>query len=191
MKLDDYYGKTEMPLLHAHSIDAAQEAFYKACKTAKANRGIGAHYPHKRKYWRTTIWKNSGIRGRDGYLLLSRAQRAGADPGYPAFPSGRLARQLVWSKCGWYGTEPPGTTTWHLVVDDGQPNAEPPGNSVMAGDLGEIHPITLTDGHTATVISARALRAVRQRTNKRLAEIQAAQARRKKNSRQWQQTPAP
>ncbi len=38
---------------------------------------------------------------------------------------------------------------WHLVVEDGQPNAEPPGGGVVAGDPGEIHPITLTDGDTA------------------------------------------
>src|SRR5262245_26058558 len=41
-RLNDYLSCSEPPLLHAHSKDAAQEAFYKACKTAKANRGTGA-----------------------------------------------------------------------------------------------------------------------------------------------------
>ena len=49
-------------MLHAHSKDAAQEGFYKACKTANANHHLGAHYPHKRKLWRTTVWKPSAIR---------------------------------------------------------------------------------------------------------------------------------
>jgi len=55
---------------------------------------------------------------------------------------------------------------WHLVVEDGQPKAEPPGGGVLAGDQGEIHPITLTEADKATVISVRALRSVRQYTNK-------------------------
>ncbi len=184
MKLDDYYGATDAPLLHAHSVDAAQEAFYKACKTAKVNRGMGAHYPHKRKYWRTTIWKNTGIRARDGDLLLSLARghapvRVNLPSHLAALPADSLVEmRLVWDKAA-------RRYNWHLVTDDGQPNAEPPGCRVMAGDMGEIHPITLTDGNTATVISARALRSVRQFTNKRLADIQAVQSHRNKNSRQW------
>ena len=55
-------SRTRAPL-HAHSVDAAQQGFYKACKTAKACKQVGleAKYPYHRKRWRTTIWKNSGI----------------------------------------------------------------------------------------------------------------------------------
>jgi hypothetical protein len=35
---------------------------------------LGGKYPHKRKRFRTTIWKNTGIRVRDGVLLLARAR---------------------------------------------------------------------------------------------------------------------
>lgn len=48
-KLNNFlYGPT---LLHAYSRDAAQQAFAKACKTARACRSVGLnnHYPHKRK----------------------------------------------------------------------------------------------------------------------------------------------
>ncbi len=34
MRLNDYLTRHQPPLLHAHSKDAAQEGFYKACKTA-------------------------------------------------------------------------------------------------------------------------------------------------------------
>jgi hypothetical protein len=79
MKLTDFYDAQDGQerLLHAHSVDAAQEGFYKACKTAKACKQAGlpnAHYPRKRKFWRTTIWKNSGIRAESGVLLLARAR---------------------------------------------------------------------------------------------------------------------
>ena len=188
-KLVDYYDAQDGQerLLHAHSIDAAEQGFPKACKTAQACKQAGwpnAHYPHKRNFWRTTIWKNSGIRAQEAVLLLARVR--GLEPIRVKLPS-QLASlpprnftemRLVWDQAS-------RRYNWHLVVDDGQPNAEPPGARVLAGDQGEIHPITLMDGVTATVISARALRSVRQYTNKRLAEIQSAQSRRKKGSRQW------
>ena len=186
-KLVDFYDAQEgrERILHAHSIDAAEQGFPKACKTAKANRDAGAHYPHKRKAWRTTLWKNTVLKFQDGRLRLALAK--GRAPLWVNVPS-RLAAlpadsfvemRLVWDNAARH-------YVWHLVVDDGLPNAAAPGDRVMAGDLGEVHPIAVTDGETATVISARALRSVRQYTNKRLAEIQHLQARTTKGSRRWQ-----
>lgn len=192
-KLVDFYDAQagQERLLHAHSIDAAEQGFPKACKTAKACKQLNlknAHYPHKRKFWRTTIWKNTGIRAdkqHPGVFLLARA--SGLAPIHVNLPS-QLASlppksfvemRLVWDKAS-------RRYNWHLVVDDGQPAAEPSGTGVMAGDLGEIHPIALSDGVETVVVSARALRSVRQRTNKRLAELQRLQAAKVKHSRQWQ-----
>lgn len=45
-RLGDFLSSTS---LHAHSRDGAQQAFHKACKTAKANRSSGAKYPHQQK----------------------------------------------------------------------------------------------------------------------------------------------
>ncbi len=61
----------------------------------------------------------------------------------------------------------------------------PPGDNVVAADLGEIHPAALTDGQAACVISARVLRAIRQYTAKRVSALQAAQARKTKHSQAW------
>jgi len=189
MKLTDFYDAQDGQerLLHAHSVDAAQEGFYKACKTAKACKQAGlpnAHYPRKRKFWRTTIWKNSGIRAESGVLLLARAR--GLEPIRVNLPS-QLASlppksfvemRLVWDKAS-------RRYNWHLVGDDGKLAAEPIGTGVMAGDPGEIHPMALTNGVETVVVSARALRAVHQYTNKRLAEIQRLQAAKVKGSRKW------
>ncbi len=81
-------GKT---ILHAHSRDAAQEAFAKACKTAKScsKIGLNSHYPHRIKHWRTTIWKSTGIRMREEALLLALAR--GHDPGRAARSPARPA----------------------------------------------------------------------------------------------------
>src|SRR5215471_5937087 len=94
--------------LHAHSRDAAQQGFYKACKTAKACKqaGLDARYPYHQKRWRTTIWKSTGIIRKGETLLLARAR------GLPAvsivLPSHLLPlpqaafreARLVWDRAG-------------------------------------------------------------------------------------------
>lgn len=189
MKLVDFYDAQDgQPrLLHAHSVDAAQEAFYKACKTAKACKQLDlphAHYPRKRKFWRTTIWKATGIRKADGDLFLALAR--GREPLRVRLPNGLAAwpneafseMRLVWDRAG-------RRYQWHLVVDDLVSDPEAAGSKVGAGDLNEIHPVALTDGEETLILSARALRSARQNTNRRLADIQRAQAAKVKNSRAW------
>jgi hypothetical protein len=72
-KLSDFLNRDRKLLLHAHSIDAAQQGFPKARKTARESRkaGLEAAYPYKRKRFRTTIWKNTAIRRKDNRLELS------------------------------------------------------------------------------------------------------------------------
>jgi hypothetical protein len=62
--------------LHAHSRDAAQQGLYKACQSAAASRraGLEVYYPHQHRTYRTSIWKNTGIRKREETLLLSLAK---------------------------------------------------------------------------------------------------------------------
>jgi putative transposase len=186
-RLNDGYNAQRQPLLHAHSIDAAQQGFAKACKTTKQARKAGlaeAKYPHKRKRYRTTVWKNSGIRVQDGCLLLALARgnepmRVELPEALKQLPVEAFAEmRLVYNKTSRH-------YEWHLVVDDDR-QAEPVQNrQVAAGDLGEIHPITLTDGEEAAVISCRQLRAQSQHTNYILSKIQAKQARHQQGSRRW------
>ena len=183
MRLNDYFSRDDPPVLHAHSRDAAQEGFYKACKTAKANHHLGTRYPHKRKHWRTTVWKPSAIRVRDQTVLLSRAK--GHPPIsvlLPAFFAATTMQlrevRLVWDRCARH-------YTWHLVVENGKSPRDAPGRKAVAVDLGEIHPAAATDGQSAIVVSCRELRAKRQYTAKRLAYLQSRQSRCRKKSRGW------
>src|SRR5215471_19188212 len=172
--------------LHAHSRDAAQQGFFKACKTAKACRKLGLEtkYPHKRKQFRTTSWKSTGIRLKDGTLLLARAR--GLSPVEIPLPSHLLALpkvallevRLVWDLAARH-------YTWHLVIEDGSQASPAPGEAVGACDLGEIHPAALTDGQETVIITCRALRANQQYTAKRLSELSAKQDRKRKGSRRW------
>jgi hypothetical protein len=126
--------------LHAHSRDAAQQGFYKACKTAKACRELGraeVRYPHKRKRFRTTIWKHTGIRKQAHILLLARAK--GVAPVRVALPTPLVAlpdtafveARLVWDRAARH-------YTWHLVIEDGVAPEPARGRGVVAVDLGEI-----------------------------------------------------
>lgn len=173
-------------LLHAHSRDAAQEAFYKACKTVKACREVGLDmkYPHWRKRFRTTIWKNSSIRLKNESLLLARAKGLSVIE-VPLPPhlitlsaEAFVEARLVWDRAARH-------YNWHVVVEDGATPEAALGANTAAVDLGEIHPAALTDGKETVIITCRALRANQQYTAKRLSEIRAKQVRRKKWSRSW------
>jgi putative transposase len=191
-KLSDYLLAQELPLrstfLHAHSRDAAQQGFYKACKIAHVQRSAGmghTHYPRHLKQFRTSIWKNTGIRKQVDLLILALAR--GHEPIRVSLPTqladlpneSFLEMRLVWDRAG-------RRYNWHCVVEDGSQPALPPGSAVAAVDLGEVHPAAVTDGKEGVVFSARALRSLSQYTNKRLAEIQSVLSKKEKHSRRYQ-----
>jgi putative transposase len=185
-KLSDYYTRTDTPLLHAHSKDAAQQGFAKGIKTTRALRqaGIDAGYPRRRKFYRTTIWKNTGIRLRDGALILARAR--GLTPISVTLPSQLIQlpesafseTRLVWEQASQH-------YEWHLVVEDGVIISDAPGTDTIAVDMGEIHPAVCTDGKQSLVISCKALRSLRQYTQKRGSVLRALQDTKTKGSRAW------
>lgn len=184
-RMQKYHDRiSQDSFLHAHSIDAAQEAFYKACKTAKANRNDGASYPHKKKFYRTTIWKNTGIRKRGNHLLLALAR--GSDPiafrlpSYLSVLEGEqfLEVRLVYNKAH-------RKYEWHIVIENGIGPLPNTGSNVAGVDLGEIHPAAITDGKNALVVSCRELRSLNQYRNKRFAELKSLQSSKQKQSRRW------
>jgi putative transposase len=185
-RLEDYLGGST--ILHAHSRDAAQEGFYSACKVTRRQRqaGLEMRYPHRRKVFRTTTWKNTGIRLHDNAMWLSRSR--GLEPIRVALPTQLLTHpanaykqvELVWDRAAQ-------RYAWRITMEDGVEPAATPGSNVVAVDLGEIHPAALTDGHVAVVITARCLRAARQYTAKRLSEICSAQDHKHRGSRRWKQ----
>jgi putative transposase len=172
--------------LHAHSRDAAQQGFYKACKTAKACKaaGMDTKYPYHHKRFRTTIWKRTGITRKGEALVLARVR--GMAPLSVSLPpnllplssAAFLEARLVWERAARH-------YSWHLVIEDGRLPAPAPGTTTAAVDLGEIHPAALTDGKETGIISCRAVRANHQYTAKRLSEIRAKQDRQHTGSRSW------
>ena len=176
--------------LHAHSRDAAQQGFYAACKTAKAQKKarMDAHYPHKRKWYRTTTWKNTGMALDEHHATLSLKRARGFAYITVALPeslSGYDAKayrqmELVYNHVS-------RQYDWHLTIDDGQEAPLAPGTNSAAIDLGEIHPVAMTDGQETVIIACRQLRSEQQYTVKRLAAIQEKQSKKVKGSRSWKQ----
>ena len=141
-------------ILNAHSGDAAQQGFYKACKTAKAQKSAGmqSRYPYHLKKFCTTCWKNSGFYKWGDVLHLSMAR--GIDPIRVCLPShlvdlpadSSVEMRLVWDRAG-------SRYNWHLVVEDWGDPVKAPGNAAAAVDLGEVHPAVVTDGVEGMVFS--------------------------------------
>jgi putative transposase len=174
-------ARTSVPM-HAHSIDAAQEGFYKACTTARALRKAGiadAKFPYHRKKFRTTTWKNTAIKRSGDILLLSNGR--GQTPVRIAIPE-QLKDALRFLEVRLVYNRASRRYTWHLVVENGKQPKPAPGTNVVAVDLGEIHPAAVGDETTATVITCRERRAEIQGHARRLADIAAALAGKVKGS---------
>jgi putative transposase len=174
-------SRTYAPL-HAHSIDAAQQGFYKACAVVRALRkaGVQAQFPYHRRKFRTTIWKNTAIRRKGDVLILSNGRNntpiSIAIPEHLRDVLRFLEVRLVYDKLG-------RRYSWHIVVENGKQPKPAPGANVVSVDLGEIHPAVVGDEHEATVITCRQRRAESQGHAKRLARMSRAMARKRKDSR--------
>jgi putative transposase len=168
--------------LHAHSIDAAQQGFYKACAVTRALRkaGIEAKFPHHRRKYRTTIWKNTGVRRKGDALMLSKGR--GNRPIIIPLPVELrdalrfLEVRLVYDKLA-------RRYDWHIVHENGKAPRPAPGSNVVAVDLGEIHPAVVGDEHEATIVTCRERRAASQGHARRLANIERALSRKEKGSK--------
>ncbi len=169
--------------LHSHSIDAAQEGFYKPCATTRALRKAGfpeVRFPYHRKRFRTTIWKSTGIRRRGDVLVLSNGR--GHTPIAIPIPAElrdvlrSLEVRLVYDKLS-------RQYNWHIVVENGMTPKPSPGSNVVSVDLGEIHPAVVGDEQEAIIITCRERRAATQGHARRLANIARALSRKMKGSK--------
>lgn len=180
--LDFFCGPST--LLHSHSVDAAQQDYFEACKTAKELKKSNpdARYPYKRKFYHTTTWKHTAIKIVDGRMRLSLAQgqpRLWIElPQHLRSLPEKAFRQV--QLCYSHATN---TNTWHLTVEDGAVARASQNSGIMAVDLGEIHPAACTDGETTTIITCRELRANAQHRNKKTSKLQERIARCKRGSK--------
>ena len=182
MEVNDFFRRG-LHCLHAHTVDAAQEGFYKACKTTRKARKAGVEdikFPYRRKRFRTTIWKNTAIKNKDGILSLSNGN--GNRQIIIKLPENLrdvlriLEVRLVYEKKA-------KKYFWHIVVENGKQPEVPKGDNIVSVDLGEVHPAVVGDEQEAVIITCRELRHEKQGHNKRLAKLNEAISRTRKGSR--------
>lgn len=170
--------------LHAHTIDAAQQGFFKACRTTRALRkaGIEANFPWRAKKFRTTVWKNTAIQYKAGRLELSTGRgNPKIQVAVPEILHGVLRFvevRLVYDKRA-------RRYNWHVVVENGIEPKPAPGENTVSVDPGEIHPAVVGDENSATVITCRERRSVQCGHARNLASFSKALARKKKGSRRY------
>ncbi len=180
----DFLDAERPRLLHAHSIDAAQQGFAKASKTAKSAKKLNpkARYPHWTKRFRTTIWKNTAIKFRTDHPELSNGQ------GNPKITLGLpmdLQTVLSFQEVRLVFDKRARVYAWHIVVENGkQPKTLEFSNTVSV-DLGEIHPAVVGDEQEATLILCRERRHEVQGHHKPLASLQSTLSRKVKGSRRY------
>jgi putative transposase len=169
--------------LHAHSIDAAQQGFYNACRTTRALRKAGmpdTKFPHWRKRFRTTVWKNTAIKKADAVLTLSNGK--GNQPITLTLPA-PLADMLRVLEVRLVYDRKARRHTWHVVVENGKQPTTATGTNVVSVDLGEVYPAVVGDSQEATLITCGARQHAKQGHNKRLASLTQALSKTRKGTR--------
>lgn len=170
--------------MHAHTIDAAQQGFFKACKTTRALRkaGIESNFPWRSKKFRTTVWKNTSIKFKAGNLELSTGS---CNPKIIIGLPDALWVALKFVEVRLVFDKKSQHYTWHIVVENGKQPKVASGTNTVSVDLGEIHPAVVGDEQEATIVTCRARRHQAQGHAKRLATMAAALSRKKKGSRRF------
>jgi len=197
IKLSDMRLANRQLPMHAHTIDAAQQGFFKACKTTRALRraGIEANFPWRGKKFRTTIWKNTAIKFKvpGGNPKLELSTGAGNPKVVIVLPEA-LHDVLQFVEVRLVFDKKSRRYNWHIVAENGTqriPEAKPaPGSNVISVDPGEIHPAVVGDEQSATVITCRERRAEQRGHAKRLAKFAAKLAGKRKHSRRWKRVVA-
>lgn len=170
--------------LHAHSIDAAQQGFFKACATTRAIRKIDptVNFPWRSKKFRTTIWKSTSIKLTNGVVRLSNGKRNQRFeivlPKHLCDIFKVLEVRLVFDKRSH-------KYNWHLVCENGKQPRKATGTNTVSVDMGEIHPAAVGDNQESTIITCRERRHQMQGHAKRLAKLNIALSRKKKGSRRY------
>lgn len=166
--------------LHAHTSDAITQSFYASLKSWKSRRKLDSNSkpPRRRRWFYKVIWKSSAITLKDGLLRLSNGK--GNQP---------LIINWQWSKpkqveMGWNRNaqcyELRACYSRCLTLSNKS-------DKVAACDLGEIHPMVITDGIDTDIYNGRLLRSLKQYQNKLKAKLSKLIDRKKRGSRRRKQ----
>ena len=170
-------------LLHAHSVDAAVQAFFAALKSWRKRRKSdpSARPPRRRKWYFKIEYKRSSMKLADGVLRFSNGRDN--DP-LVLLWEWELPQTVV---IHWTGThyEAIATSEIGASLPEEEPlSIEDKRAEHTAGiDLGEVHPAVSYDGERSHLMNGRLLRSKKQARNKLIAKMDQKISRTKKGSK--------
>lgn len=173
-RMEALYPKDPDGLLHSHTCDAIVGNFYDAIKSANERKKKGdkdAKYPRRRKWYYKITWKTSGIRLKDGHLILSTGKHIES----LVLPWTHELPRMV--EIGWKMT---GGYELRAMYEVGK--GQPLGNGVAAIDQGELRTATVYDGEKATIYSGRLVRSKARYRAKTIAKLEAKISRTRKGN---------
>lgn len=186
-KLEDATGGETF--LHAHSRDAAQQAFYKACQTIRGLRRLkhrNANFPNQRKHWRATIWKNTAIQVVAQQLRLSNGfHHAPFFIPLPRHLTGYQPQQFKEVRLVWQSLTQ--CYQWHIVLNVSPPAPTPRGEETVAIVLGGVYPVVACQPHNTLRLNEPAWHTLPQQAQNYLASYQSWVQGKHRGSRRHQQ----
>lgn len=170
-------------LLHAHSVDAAVQAFFAALKSWRKRRKTdpSARPPRRRKWYFKIEYKRSSMKMENGVLRLSNGRDN--DP-LVLLWEWELPQTVV---IHWTGTQYEAIATYEIgasLPEEEQLSIEDKRAEHTAGiDLGEVHLAVSYDGKRSHLMNGRLLRSKKQERNKLIAKMDQKISRTKKGSK--------
>ena len=168
---------------HAHSVQAIIDDYCGARRSFFSNRKTkpNAHPPFKRKWYHAFTWRASGITYKRGKLRLSMGE--GREPLYIKID--KKFHKGVPSEVSMVYNRNTHIYEFHATYQTKPSKYKFSAGSVVAVDLGEIHPIVAFDGLDADIYNGRYLRSIVQYREKFKAKINRLLSRCKRGSRRW------
>ena len=164
-------------LLHAHTVDAAVQAFFAGLSSWRERHSMdpNAKPPRRRKWYFKVEYKSSAIRLHESLLILSNGRE-----------NAPLVLFWEWDRpktvvIHWTGSEYEAIATYQIGQDLSEEEEvslqERRAEHSVGIDLGEVHPAVSSDGQRAHLLNGRLLRSKRQYRNKLMAKMDAKIAR--------------
>ena len=180
--LKKYLKFKEYPC-HAHSVQAviddycgARRAFFSNLKS-----NPNARPPFKRSWYHTFTWRATGIAYKGGKLRLSMGR--GREP--LSIKIDKKFYKKVPAEVSLVYNRNTHQYEFHATYEAKPQKSKPKAGSVVAVDLGEIHPIVSFDGLTSEIYNGRYLRSLVQYREKFKAKINQLISRCQRGSRRW------
>ena len=167
----------------AHSVQAIIDDYCGARRSFFSNRlsNPNARPPFKRSWYHPFTWRATGISYSRGKLRLSMGK--GRDPLYIKID--KKFHKKVPAEVSLVYNRNTHIYEFHATYETKPPTHKPEPKTVVAVDLGEIHPIVSFDGLTSEIYNGRYLRSLVQYREKFKAKINHLLSRCQRGSRRW------